>query len=192
MPKAQKPLCMSRGFCFTAAYPLGGKPGKAKTHLRLGLDLMESVHYPSHMKTPQMQVGTVEMVDVEWIMQNATDSVDGFSDYDGVGVDYDELVRNKATDYSFGNLIATILDRGFRVPIVLVRNFHGDPESVVHGNGHHRMAAAILLCLSEIPVYWADGKTEGYMVPGVSDSEGLLYATVWETLAEELSEVFYA
>jgi len=142
-----------------------------------------------------MRAGTVEMVSVEWIMQNTTDSVDGFGSFDNdtqtASVDYEYLVSNKATDGGFGDLVGTILEKGFRVPIVLVKNYcdtGSQQEALVHGNGHHRMAAAILLCLEEIPVYWSKGKQ--YMCSAKSDTEETLCNTIWDGLEDELQEVF--
>ena len=118
------------------------------------------------MKTPEMIVGTVEMVSPAWIMQNATNSVDGFRD--GDSVNYEKMIDTKANDYGFGNLVATILSEGFRIPIVLDLSYSGE-GTITHGNGHHRMAAALLLCLDEIPVYWAEGD---YMSSHISSPEG--------------------
>lgn len=121
-----------------------------------------------------MVVGTTEMVSVEWIMQNSTWSVDHFNDGAG-GVDYLAMVREKAGDSDqFTTLVSTIMRKGFRVPIVLCLNYSrygGEVNNVVHGNGHHRMTAALLLMLNEIPVYWSDYEEEGYMVNRVSESE---------------------
>lgn len=144
------------------------------------------------MKTPEMKHGTVEMVSVEWIMQNTTNSIDGFDDYteDHTStVNYQWMVKNKATDGCFGDLVGTILERGFRVPIVLVSNYYAQGD-LMHGNGHHRMAAAILLALDEIPVYWNDASiNRGYMCSDRTDTEEVVRGTEWRTLADELEEV---
>lgn len=146
------------------------------------------------MKTPEMKHGTVEMVSVEWIMQNTTDSIDGFGATDEEHrpyVDYGYLVRSKATDHCFGDLVGTIMERGFRVPIVLVQNYYAEGD-LMHGNGHHRMAAAILLGIDEIPVYWNDArKSRGYMCSDRTDTEEVLHGTEWSDLAYELEEVLY-
>lgn len=145
------------------------------------------------MKTPEMQHGTVEMVSVEWIMQNTTDSIDGFGDVDEDHqpfVNYKWLVENKATDSCFGDLVGTILENGFRVPIVLVQNYYNDGD-LMHGNGHHRMAAAILLCLDEIPVYWNNARlNRGYMCSDRTDTEEVLVDTEWADLAYELGDLY--
>lgn len=120
---------------------------------------------------PKMITGEVEMVSVEWIMNNATNSVDGYND--SVGVDYVEMMQSKARDAYFPALVSVIMEEGFRIPIVLVKNYSG--HAVTHGNGHHRMIAAILLGLDSIPVYWSDWLESGdYMCMRVSD-EGLNY-----------------
>jgi hypothetical protein len=129
------------------------------------------------LRRPKMWPGKVEMVSVAWIMQNTTDSVDGFgtwNDEDGrYSVDYGRMIRNKGCDSGFGYLINTILTEGFRVPIVLVKNYctSNDPrDALVLGYGHHRMVAAILLGLDEIPVYWA-ANTKEYMWENESEGE---------------------
>lgn len=125
------------------------------------------------MNEPQMKVGTVEMVSVEWIMKNTTDSVDCIQ-YTGLpgGVDYEHMIKRKAGDWDFATLVNTIMKRGFRVPIVLQQR----GNLLTHGNGHHRMCAAILLGLDEIPVFWSDS-TMGYMCIEHSSSENLPVAT---------------
>lgn len=125
------------------------------------------------MNTPQMIPGQVEMVSVEWILQNSEGSVDAVTDEDG-NVDYLIMAQRKGSDYGFTNLVSTIMERGFRVPIVLCLNY--GERNVVHGNGHHRMVAALLLALDTIPVYWSDcSEYRDYMVNRVSESEPVDY-----------------
>lgn len=121
------------------------------------------------MTTPTMQPGTVEMVSVAWIMRNADSSIDDFNLYGG-GVDYWRMMIEKANDHGFPALVNAIVSEGFRIPIVLVKNYNGS-SSIMHGNGHHRMCAAILLCLDQIPVYWTDwDEEEDYMCVHTSES----------------------
>lgn len=133
-----------------------------------------------------MEVGTVEMVSVEWIMDNLFASVDGFGDYGQV--DLERLIRTKATDYGFGNLVGTILDKGFRVPIVLDLGWNGE-GTVTLGNGHHRLSAAILLVLDEIPVFWA---YEDYMSSRHSDTEEVCEYEEWEDLRDFLDQELWS
>lgn len=133
---------------------------------------------------PDMTAGTVEMVSVEWIIQNTKYSVDGFSQYGEL--DYEAMLQDKCLDECFGRVVNSILTNGFRVPIVLVENYCG--RGLTHGNGHHRMCAALLLGLDEIPVYWSESD---YMAIDHSDTEDLLDAGDYENLHEEMGEVFY-
>lgn len=131
------------------------------------------------MNTPTMIPGTVEMVSVEWILKNSQGSVDAVTDEHG-NVDYLKMVQRKGSDNGFSNLVSTIMTKGFRVPIVLCLNYKpwgdSEPKQVVHGNGHHRMTAALLLFLDEIPVYWSDHEaTRDYMVTKKSESEPVDY-----------------
>lgn len=121
------------------------------------------------MTTPKMIPGQVEMVSVEWLMNNLTHSVDGYS-YDG-GLNYEGMIKNKGGDCHFGNILHTITTVGFRVPIVVDLVYSGS-GTLTLGNGHHRMTAAILLVLESIPVYWAENN---YMSSDKSDTEELLY-----------------
>lgn len=119
-----------------------------------------------------MTPGTVEMVSPTWIMKNATYSVDGFDN--GDGIDYQWMIDEKGNDYGFGTLVGNIMEDGFRVPIVLDIAYSG--QFVTHGNGHHRFVAALLLCLDKIPVYWAE---DDYMSEDVSDTEEVRNVSGW-------------
>jgi hypothetical protein len=90
----------------------------------------------------------VVMVKVLDIFRNAVDSCD----FGSFPTDPDEraekwlyIIRSKAKDSGFGRLVDAILENGF------------DPDSPIGWNegsieeGHHRLVAAILLCLDEIP-----------------------------------------
>ena len=144
------------------------------------------------MKTPQAIPGTVEMVSVEWAMKNLVDSIDGYGTGNGPGtVDFGRMVWYKSSDSQMGDLLATIMERGFRVPVCFYRDIYWDGWAL--GNGHHRMAAAILLCLDEIPVYWA-GEGEGYMAGDKTETEGLVDGDrgLAEWLGEELRSLLSA
>lgn len=137
------------------------------------------------MNTPKADFGTVEMVSVEWAMKNLVDSIDGFG-IDG-GVDFGSMLYKKATDRHFGNLIHTIVNNGFRVPVCFYYDRHHDGWAL--GNGHHRMSAAILLCLDQIPVFWSQGD---YMSDEYTDTEKLSTTgddTLGDWLDSELSDL---
>lgn len=107
----------------------------------------------------EIQMNAVNMVPVEWLMKNLTDSVDSIDLVDNLF----DLFHEKVTDYSFGSLVESILDNGFTTPIC-VQALYG---RFVQGNGHHRFAAAILMCLDEIPVYFTD--SSDYMCSHITD-----------------------
>lgn len=119
--------------------------------------------------TPQMKIGHVEMVSVEWLMQNLMVSVDGFTIeddcYNNIGINYEWMLREKTKDRSFPYLLATVEENGFRVPICV------QPELMQLGNGHHRLSLAILTVIDEIPVYWSD--SSDYMASHTTDTEEL-------------------
>lgn len=125
---------------FTPAYPLGGK------YWVLCLSL-HSARLPDMETTEPLTVPLTE------ILLNVTKSVDfGYvSNFAGDTVDekrtnfWKALVESKASDSGFGHLIDSILRHGF------VNSTVGwDGESI--NEGHHRIAAAILLCIDEVPV----------------------------------------
>lgn len=126
------------------------------------------------MNTPNMTPGTVEMVSVVWLMQNLESSVDGYTATDDEGfeireVDFASLILGKGGDGYFGTVLNTIVTQGFRVPICLYKPWGKGGWGL--GNGHHRMAASILLCLDQIPVFWSEGD---YMSTEQTDTECLL------------------
>ena len=122
---------------------------------------------------PEMRTGHVEMVSVEWLLNNIVYSVDGFDSYDendNKAVDFEGMISYKASDGHIGALTNTIVKHGFQVPICLYNPF-GD-ERIGLGNGHHRLAIAILLVLDQIPVYWSDGD---YMSTHATDTKEFDY-----------------
>lgn len=103
---------------------------------------------------PKQACGEVEMVSVEWLLKNLQGSADDYQDTDEGEVLWPELLDGKVWDSSFPDLVHTIETKGFRVPVCLYPNQTHGGWSL--GNGHHRMSAAILMCLDEIPVFWSD------------------------------------
>jgi hypothetical protein len=108
----------------------------------------------------EIRMNALNLVPVEWLMKNITESVDRV-DLKG---DIRNLFRAKATDPSFGSLLDSIIDDGFTTPIC-VQAYN---DRYIQGNGHHRLAAAILLCLEAIPVYFTD--SSDYMCSHITDS----------------------
>ena len=103
------------------------------------------------MNTPLMKPGNIEMVSVEWLLQNISNSVD--FDRGINGVPFRAMVAKKGRDPQMNALLHKISTEGFRLPIVLC----SDEEEFewTLGNGHHRFVAAILLMMEEIPVFWS-------------------------------------
>jgi hypothetical protein len=127
------------------------------------------------MTTLNMRPGTVEMVPVEWLLNNLVGSADGFEVFDEgqlvPGIDFEEMIFYKGSDYGMGNVINAIVSSGFRVPICLYQAACGFTGWHM-GNGHHRLTAAILLCLDAIPVYWSE-YSDDFMCSHSTDTEKL-------------------
>ena len=118
------------------------------------------------------------MVPVGWLLNNIENSVDGFEIPGRLGVDWQAMIEQKSFDADFWPLVGTIINYGFRVPIVVRKDVDGWNYQL--GNGHHRLTAAILLGLDEIPVY-CPRLQEGYMCLDKSDTETLDYdSEEWE------------
>lgn len=99
------------------------------------------------------ELDTRQMVSVEWLLQNITGSVDF-----GKRFDFAAMLNSKLADYQVPALLEDILEHGFTNPIVI----ETDGESFIHGNGHHRLALAIALCLDEIPVVFTNDWEENH------------------------------
>lgn len=101
------------------------------------------------------------MVSVEWLMKNITTSIDGVNLSDGFArlLSYklnwhiDEIYGPNCLDGYYDDLCDSIMAEGFTTPICvfLDRDYYGNVH-FSQGNGHHRLALAILLCLESIPV----------------------------------------
>lgn len=95
---------------------------------------------------------TVEMWPISKILSLVTESSDcGYLDNPG---DWFRMMAIKANDASFGRLLQAIPKQGFLDPIGITWEY----DHYRLGNGHHRLTAAILLGLDEIPViqsFWA-------------------------------------
>lgn len=100
----------------------------------------------------------VVMMPVIEILRTAVDSVDFGMCYEPGNPDvsarwWEDIIRTKAADSGFGGLLNAIMANGF------------DPNSPIGFSngciteGHHRLTAAILLCLDEIPVSAYGGGT---------------------------------
>jgi hypothetical protein len=108
-----------------------------------------------------MITDTVEFVSVEWIMKNVGKSVDADISTPN---NFFDMMLYKSWDACFAPLVHDIMDNGIMNPVCIVNRSDG----FIFGNGHHRLVAAILLCMDTIPVYWSD---EDYMCSEYTDSE---------------------
>lgn len=107
-----------------------------------------------------------KMVSVTTIIQNVKYSCDFGSIEKYSGETEDEkrtnfwlhAIANKANDTGFGHLVESILENGWDRD-----SFVGWDDDNCINEGHHRIVAAILLCLDEIPVcdWGRDGVRRG-------------------------------
>jgi hypothetical protein len=115
-------------------------------------------------------------VSVEWILKNVTYSVDGYnrcSEHDIYGYQclstcVSEIDWQKMIDYKFWDtdleMMYSILSDGIRKPICLR---HSGDNRWTQGNGHHRLATAILAGLDSIPVVFSFDSE--YMMDWITD-----------------------
>jgi hypothetical protein len=87
---------------------------------------------------------TTKMTDILANVRYSSD-IDGF---DGSVKSWKTLLKVKLSDFWVPALIREIQAKGFKVPIHLDKY---TPGSWDLGNGHHRLAVAILLGLDEVP-----------------------------------------
>ena len=108
-------------------------------------------------------VDTVTHVSVEWILKNVTSSVDGFTfcaDHGyslwgctpacDVQVDWESMIEEKFWD-SDDEFLNDVLTNGIKKPICLRHREDGWSQ----GNGHHRLAIAILSANDSVPVVFS-------------------------------------
>jgi hypothetical protein len=133
---------------------------------------------------------TMTRVSVSWILQNATASLDIIArDADG-GLDWFAILAGKVSHAHFDKLADDIMTEGFTLPIVLVAN--GDAKFTI-GNGHHRLSAAILLGLDEIPVI-LDYDGDFWRIEDSHDGEwdcGDRSYEYWELLSQNMPDGYY-
>lgn len=88
----------------------------------------------------------IVMAPISWIIENTTGSIDfGEIDTDPVYW-WNYMIRKKAGDTGFGHLVESIMEHGF------VEGSSVGWEDGIITEGHHRLVAAILLGLDEVPV----------------------------------------
>lgn len=104
-------------------------------------------------------------VQVTEVLQRVTDSIDfrmgttyGPGTLDQM---WDEWLRSKSRDMSFWQLVEAFETEGFSVPVCVAEREDG---TWVMGNGHHRVAAAILTGLGEIEVIVSPAEAADYFV----------------------------
>lgn len=91
---------------------------------------------------------TIKMVAVTEILTRVASTADGYSVQDGAH-EWFRLMWNKLRDSQTPAIIRAIEEQGFTDPICIEEDY-GNTWRL--GNGHHRLAIAILLGLDEIPV----------------------------------------
>lgn len=89
---------------------------------------------------------TAEWVKVTDILQNTTDTLDWFLVSEPS--EWLRMIREKSMDSQFATIIRLIETEGFTDPIGIVKN----DGAWYLGNGHHRLAAAILMGLDKVLV----------------------------------------
>lgn len=96
-----------------------------------------------HWDEPQKVV----WVPVPWLLRNTVESCDygAIEEYGSPEAFWSE-VFTKAQDTGFGHLIESILERGF-----LATGAIGWVDGLIT-EGHHRLIAAILLCMDTVPI----------------------------------------
>lgn len=99
----------------------------------------------------------MEMTKVTDILANVRNSSD-FDEFDGSPDSWRMLLKSKLSDFWVPALIREIHDKGFNVPIYLDKTIKGGWDV---GNGHHRLAVAILLGMDEVPTTydWDESQT---------------------------------
>jgi hypothetical protein len=117
---------------------------------------------------------TVATVPVEWLLKNVTDTVEfDLSKYNRFGAaGWQAVIDSKHWDFEYdngnGDFLSDVLERGIQRPVCIIVDYdgtysHRDVDEVpvpgqphfTLGNGHHRVAAAVLLALDTIPCYFA-------------------------------------
>lgn len=94
---------------------------------------------------------TVELVKVSDLLKYLKDSADGY--FLLKPEEWFRMMVEKCSDGQFATLIRLIETEGFTDPIGILR-WQDDLWEM--GNGHHRLCAAILLGLDEIPVVFGN------------------------------------
>lgn len=83
------------------------------------------------------------------------------------------VIRRKVIDLQMPALLDAIQAEGFTAPIGIVRPPRGP---WLQHNGHHRIVAAILLCMDEVPVVFIDREVE-WEDDFLDDDDGIFDAT---------------
>lgn len=107
------------------------------------------------MRAIDRPVGDVWMQSIEEILNEWT-SVDG-----GEPGDWAWLLDEKRTDDHYPQVLASIRDKGFTRPVTCDQTEWADGDVCMnYGDGHHRLAVAIDLGMTHIPMvkcgYWGD------------------------------------
>lgn len=93
-------------------------------------------------------------VSIEWLLKNVTYSYD-FGSPDGYPSNlhfWSDMIESKALDAGFLRVVESLQTHGWMSPINVELGHYDDPDiSLV--DGHHRLVAAILLCMDMVPLW---------------------------------------
>lgn len=127
---------------------------------------------------------TVQMWNIADILHIVTESAD-FGEFEGSSSMWAYIFASKGGDAWTPALIERILEEGFTDPICIYRTETGGWGL---GNGHHRLVAAVLLGLDEIPVLVSD-TLEAYFP---NASEGINLETEYDLQDPDTADMIYA
>lgn len=97
-------------------------------------------------------------VSIEWMMKHTTYSCD-FGDVSGYQSNvhfWATMIEGKALDAGFLRVVESLQTHGWMRPLNVEMQDYGEGYEINIIDGHHRLVAAILLCMDEIPLWeWA-------------------------------------
>lgn len=113
----------------------------------------------------------IEMVKVSDLLKKLVDSTDDYALV--LDSEWFRMMAEKSQDGQFATIVRLIQEEGFTDPIG-IKKINDDAWEM--GNGHHRLTAAILLGLDEIPVdlssMWpGEGRREDRVNMAITDAD---------------------
>src|SRR5882757_6826079 len=92
---------------------------------------------------------------IEWVLRHLEEAGDFglISDYDSDLHFWATIIQSKAIDIGFLGMVDSLLTHGWKEALLMdVSYFEANPYLSI-SNGHHRLTAAILLCMDEVPMW---------------------------------------